>query len=844
MAKNTPTNPPNPPLRPLRFAFPFRKKAEGEGKNPVEITDENEFHKLLKKEPSGSYSVSSKGMWHGGIHITEAGAGRSLDIKGGVRCIADGEIVAWRMNRSYPVSELPAQAGQPAITAPYSTGFALVRHAMEFPRGTKLTLFSLYMHLQDFEGYESEKTLPRPPYWVPEFKVSEFARDKPSASPHGRAAPADQQGLRIRATHPHGTPLCILPHGTQFSISERTGDWGKIKDTHGAQPYPPQAGGFVAPAAPIGGWAFLGKEHGGKVVEEIMPDTSLDQVVIPPTPVKVKAGDLIGHLGRYDSLNQRTSNRMVHIEVFCGDDIKPFLQKGRAWIAEHASRPQDWKELGLPSEPTILRVAKGTKLYREAFNEGQDAPRTDVTLVATLAELGKRPNNPRTETTPGNDSLKQNWWKVDGANMLHNDISGWVREQNFTGGRVTREFAQSWIDFDTFEDAHDPTHTMFATTKAYVDYVMGANVPEPGALGKLSPLMAKVYRAIYSTGDGSRAADELCDAANSPWRALRMSRLIIKHETEWAKPAKWQQLIQEIERQTGVKPQHEAEKRRIEKLVWWDEVKRGVSNLPASDVFHIHPIGLVGNFKVEGLVCVHCGSDLSVTPEVLKEIFPNISNDNAEKFSPIINEIFKKYEINTCNRVSHFFGQCEVECTGFTAFRESLYYTSGDRLWGTYPTALKAGLHRLHPRWTPSQIEDYSKNNLTHNDSELGEVLFGDDGYPGRDYRGRGLLHMTWLATYKEYKRASGNDVVIDPSRVQNEPYIATDSSVWFWSSRSINGYADANDVKGVTRVINPALKDFDRRRVAAKRSFDRLNNGRQPCLLNWDANLTAEKGW
>jgi hypothetical protein len=121
-------------------------------------------------------------MWHGGIHISEAGAGQALDLKGGVRCIADGDVVAWRLNRSYPISELPAQNGKPAFSAPYSTGFALVRHAMEFPRGTKLTFFSLYMHLQDLAGYESDATLPKPAYWTPEFKVTEYAQDKPMSA--------------------------------------------------------------------------------------------------------------------------------------------------------------------------------------------------------------------------------------------------------------------------------------------------------------------------------------------------------------------------------------------------------------------------------------------------------------------------------------------------------------------------------------------------------------------------------------------------------------------------------------------------------------------------------------
>jgi hypothetical protein len=185
-------------------------------------------------------------------------------------------------------------------------------------------------------------------------------------------------------------------------------------------------------------------------------------------------------------------------------------------------------------------------------------------------------------------------------------IHGWVREQNFAGGRVTREFAQKWVDFQTLEDGHDPTHTMFATTKAFVDYAVGADVPEPEALDKLSPLMASIYRALYPTGDGGRAASDLCAAAEDPWTALRMSRLIIKHESEWANPGKWKQLIAEIEKETGPQAQHEAEQERIEKLVWWDEVKVGVADLPTSDVFHIHPIGLVGNFLVGQTFCA-CG---------------------------------------------------------------------------------------------------------------------------------------------------------------------------------------------------------------------------------------------
>jgi predicted chitinase len=189
-------------------------------------------------------------------------------------------------------------------------------------------------------------------------------------------------------------------------------------------------------------------------------------------------------------------------------------------------------------------------------------------------------------------------------------------------------------------------------------------------------------------------------------------------------------------------------------------------------------------------------------------------------------------------------GQCEVECGGFTAFRESLIYSSGDRLWSIYPSALKAGLHRMYPAWTSQQIETYSKTHLINNDTGLGEVLFGESDYPGVDYRGRGLLHMTWFATYQDYKQASGIDVISDPSKVQNDSYAASDSSGWFWSTRSINAPADRNDVKGVTKIINPALKDFTRRKDAAKRAFAQLNKGGHPCKSGWDSTLTVGNGW
>jgi len=206
------------------------------------------------------------------------------------------------------------------------------------------------------------------------------------------------------------------------------------------------------------------------------------------------------------------------------------------------------------------------------------------------------------EPAPGNDGAQRHWWKVDSADVRRSPVSGWVREQSFEGGRVTREYAQSWIDFECHGAEHDRTHTIFATAADYVDYATGSEMPGAGSLAKLSPLMAAIYRAVFPEGDGRHAADDLCSvgrsdrAAGFPWAAFRASRMIARHESEWANPAKWQALVSAIGKRTGPKPAHEEQKKRIAKLVWWDEVAAGVPGFPAADVYHINPIGLVGNF--------------------------------------------------------------------------------------------------------------------------------------------------------------------------------------------------------------------------------------------------------
>jgi hypothetical protein len=745
------------PLKTLNFAFPFRKAPPGPGRVSEAFRDQHEFLRLLRKEPDGPYAVSKKGLWHGGIHISDAGAGTSLDLRHGVRCMADGEVVAWRVNQHYPKAEIPQGPSHPPFTAQYSTGFALVRHRMEFPKDCMLTFYSLYMHLQDLVDYEADKALRRPAYWSTWFKVGPKTNDRQDRRVGQTAAAAPQIGLRVRATKAGGTVLGILPRGAHFSLLQRDGDWGQIDEVHELAIAAPAVGGYVAPGAAHKGWVYLGRVSGSAIVEPFVPASAVDRVVVPSKPIPIRAGGLIGHLGRNDWLAERAVARMVHLEMFCDDSIQAFIETGRGWIREHAAKPATWQQFGLRPEPTILRIDRQTKLFMAPDQEGRDPPISDVIQVYTIEELARRQVKPCVEKEAGCDGKSLRWWKVDSADVRRRDISGWVREENFPGGRISREFAQKWVDFAFLHAKHDRTHTDFATPQAYLDYITGAEVPEAGAIDKLSPLMRELCRQLYVTGDGAHAASQLCRASEDPWAAAIASRLIVQHESEWANPGKWSALIVEIQKKGGDAAALKAEHRKIQALTWWEEVSARLPALPAPEVFHLHPIGVIGNFirhrriDIEKFVALYKEahpSKFGWYPEkgAAKQTLPALSRtseDNLMTLMGWLDELYiSKGSTFNIHYVAYMLATARLEsyefltATFFGPVREELSYDAAEMKYGSGPGA-------SNPKRAKA----------------LGNTKVGD----GHKYRGRGLVQITWQANYAKFCEVAEIDLLAEP---------------------------------------------------------------------------------
>jgi hypothetical protein len=103
------------------FQFPIRK-ADGSHYRLEEL------YKELEKETSGHYLLGNHGFWHGGIHFSERSVPHCM-AKQAIRCMADGEVVAYRLNKDYLASNF--QGKTECTKLRYSTSFCLVRHTYE-----------------------------------------------------------------------------------------------------------------------------------------------------------------------------------------------------------------------------------------------------------------------------------------------------------------------------------------------------------------------------------------------------------------------------------------------------------------------------------------------------------------------------------------------------------------------------------------------------------------------------------------------------------------------------------------------------------------------------------------
>jgi putative chitinase len=170
-----------------------------------------------------------------------------------------------------------------------------------------------------------------------------------------------------------------------------------------------------------------------------------------------------------------------------------------------------------------------------------------------------------------------------------------------------------------------------------------------------------------------------------------------------------------------------------------------------------------------------------------------IKNPYIDQWYGALAQLMPDYDINTPHRVAHFVAQCAHESNNFLFVQENLNYkaVSLRKTFPKYfPTDELAAQYALKPERIANRVYANRMGN--------GDEASGD----GWRYRGRGLIQLTGKDNYTFFAGSLGIPVE-EASEYLSTFEGAAQSACFFWEQNRLNRFADANDVKGLTRAIN-----------------------------------------
>ena len=718
-----------------KWAYPL--KVDG-----AEVTDPQQYYAALAKAKNGYYPLGANGLWHGGVHFDEA-TGLVADLTE-VRCIADGEVVAYRIDEVYPKSDYGS------TQAVYSTGFVLIKHRLEAPSppapapapgaqpaaaapGPGLTFFSLYMHLLDWEGYRANPELARPPFWSGgSWQVKATADDK-------------ILGLRVRQDRRgkpgYATILSVLPRGTVVETGEEENGWLKVVSITPADPNvptgtgwifkremtasatpdtyiigsdakdemnPPRTGLAVHAAAnqkstttailPIGTEVKIGNDGprgkyqklleivSGNPVPELTPSDGIlgyiweglldaknepaakDTVHLLDRPYPIKAGSVIGHVGKYQNLDDSTPKNLLHLEVFSCEDVKAFAQLSKS----SATR--------LPvSEKTLVKIPKDTPLITHVQGMcAENPPKVsdpskkvgyDFMIPVGVLEALPAEKKIKVPVVMAGVTTYTYWWRLDGllGDSDGNGIDGWFAEPDTV---LSRHSPFEWEGFDFIEERVSNEENLAAylhDLNQLEDSEKETFLPKANA-STCGPLKERLYSIVNTDKNEKLTLAEIRGALAKPWFSQVTSKMIALYENEWGyRGEKWDAL-DELMGHSDTEPNKDwiEEKNRIKKLSWWSNLigKYGITNSAVAQ--HMHLVGVIANFFMHNQL---------ITMEMLKAANPLGTDGNHEKILPYLNKYAVAYKLEQPKAIAHFLSQIAHE-SGLRVVEESLMFSS------------------------------------------------------------------------------------------------------------------------------------------------------------------------
>ena len=170
-----------------------------------------------------------------------------------------------------------------------------------------------------------------------------------------------------------------------------------------------------------------------------------------------------------------------------------------------------------------------------------------------------------------------------------------------------------------------------------------------------------------------------------------------------------------------------------------------------------------------------------------------VGNSNVDDWYRALTENIYFFEIDNEKRIAAFLAQTSHESMNYTRVIENLNYR-----W--------TSLRSVFPKYFPN---DSLAKKYAHDQRAIANRVYAnrmgngpESSGDGWRYRGRGLIQLTGKYNYKKFGDSLGISLSEVPDFLETFDG-AVISACWYWENKDLNYYADNDDIKSITKLIN-----------------------------------------
>lgn len=561
----------------MKICFPARKN---DGK---EYSDLKEIMDRVGREPHGSWLAGTNCLWHGGIHISDVSAPGSIlkesntDTAIPLQCMADGEVVAWRINQDYLTNTYNKQ------TLQYSSTFVLIKSTCKpdpQQESTWLEFYSLYMGLAPLSAYPKSKTikalktvLKHP---AGSYDASTSTDGVADISPGKGYFNADNRAIILKEAQFRNQGE-IQPFGLVKSLNDKGEATGEAFWVTLLPKYMTQSGEQYA-ALPA--W-----------MQHAIAQGEFNSVVKPSVSVNILAGDAVGFLAKDIDpvgMGKTDTSYFAHIEVLSTDSrMSDFLNNPGKVITG-----KKYIRLGL-HKPLYIKTG-------ETFEKMNAITERDGGKV-----LERDKCNPQT-------SNGKSWYQIRPHTWMSQEDVDELNQYDLTEREFCALIEQS--DSDMKKSLRE------GWMRDTYSWLAKRINPDKGMQ---QAAVSRFYKAMLdrldTDQDGMMSNREIFNAIHHPEMGVRriVSRLVVKHDSEWfgvSSHHKWATYFQNFDIL------------RLDYAKKWLDDCEWMSQVPPFDrgesVWHMHPIVFLDALKTQSRKSV-------IRPENVQGFLDMASNSAA-----------------------------------------------------------------------------------------------------------------------------------------------------------------------------------------------------------------------